>query len=110
MNSVSAAHWLFFVALLFLVKEWVMWKLAIQSPVILSRLAALLVLLPTALLVSALALSGCGTAPSAVQTHPPVPAELLIPPAQPVLLTPGLGLKPPGPTRQSTPKAAQQTD
>ena len=37
---------------------------------------------------SLLMLSGCGTAPLRVETCPPVPADLLIRPAPPVLLQP----------------------
>ena len=58
---------------------------------------------------SLLLLSGCGTAPLAVPIRPPVPAELLTPPARPVLLIPDWGLMPPGPTTPPTPKAVPLT-
>lgn len=111
MSYLTAAHWLFFAMLLLLVREWVAQR--VMGPTLKpllspprQRLALLLMLL----LVLALGLSGCGTAPSRASTRPPVPAELLIPPQKPVLLTPGLGLKPPGPTTQPTLKAARKTD
>lgn len=58
---------------------------------------------------SAWALYGCGTVPLRASTRQQVPAELLVPPSPPVLLTPGLGLKPPGTTTPSTPKPARST-
>lgn len=69
------------------------------------RVNGFLILL-TALL---LLLSGCGTAPSWVQTTPPVPAGLLTPPRPPVLLLPISPLAPPGTTRPSTPGSAPRT-
>ena len=56
-----------------------------------------------------LVLSGCGTAPLLAPIRLQVPAELLTPPAPPVLLTPGSALPPPGPTTPPTPKAARPT-
>ena len=60
-------------------------------------------------LFSLLALSGCGTAPLQVQTSPPVPAALLIPPRPPVLLQPQPPSTTPGPTTVPTPKPAPKT-
>ncbi len=51
------------------------------------------------LLGSAWVLCGCGTARLPPQTCPQVPAELLIPPTPPVLLTLGSTWLQPGPTR-----------
>lgn len=58
---------------------------------------------------SLLMLSGCGTQPLRVDTCPPVPAELMTRPSQPVLLEPGLRLKTLGTTRPSTPASAAST-
>ncbi len=67
------------------------------------------VLLLMGLLGLAWGLSGCGTVPLPAPTRPLVPAVLLIPPAQPVPLTLGSGLKRPGPTTPPTPKAVPRT-
>lgn len=80
-------------------------RVQLLALVLMAAFSWLLTLAMTLILASALALSGCGTAPSQAPTRLPVPAELLIPPKKPVLLTPALGLKPPGPTTPSTPKA-----
>lgn len=53
-------------------------------------------------LVSAWVLCGCGTVPCLAPTRLQVPAALLTPPAPPVLLTPGLGLRMPGPITPPT--------
>lgn len=58
---------------------------------------------------SAWLLSACGTAPSSVNTFPPVPAALMVPPQAPVLLTPGSASKPPGATTPSTRPPAPKT-
>lgn len=49
-----------------------------------------------------LMLSGCGTAPSRAAPSPRVPAELLTPPQEPVLLTPVSPSRTPGPTTSRT--------
>lgn len=54
-------------------------------------------------------LSACGTAPLPVGSCPPVPAELLTPPTQPVPLTPASPSTTPGTTTPSTPPAAPPT-
>lgn len=51
---------------------------------------------------SLLVLSGCGTAPSRAETPLQVPAELLTPPQEPVMLTPASPSKKPGPTTSRT--------
>lgn len=51
---------------------------------------------------SLLVLSGCGTALSQAETPLQVPAELLTPPQAPVMLTPALPSKKPGPTTSRT--------
>ncbi|MNK72830.1 hypothetical protein D3C87_923150 [compost metagenome] len=68
----------------------------------LSRLAMHSATLSTAVIASALLLSGCGTAPSRARTFPPVPADLLTPPSKPVLLTPVSPSTTPGTTTTST--------
>lgn len=57
-----------------------------------------------------LVLSGCGTAPSQAPWCPPVPAELLTEPQEPVLLTPTSPSTRPGPTRSKTPHGAEPTE
>lgn len=75
----------------------------------LRRLATHSVTLSAALIASALLLSGCGTAPLRAPTYPQVPADLLTPPAKPVLLMPASRSTTPGPTTTSTPGHAPQT-
>lgn len=58
---------------------------------------------------SVLTLSGCGTAPLQAAQCPPVPAALMEPPQEPVLLQPTPGLKTPGPTTPKTPRGAAST-
>lgn len=58
---------------------------------------------------SALLLSGCGTAPLQVPQCPPVPAELLTPPQNPVLLRPTSPSTTPGPTTTRTRRDAGST-
>lgn len=53
-----------------------------------------------------LVLSGCGTAPSRADPSPRVPAELLTPPQEPVMLTPASPSTRPGPTTSRTQAAA----
>ncbi|KLN57634.1 hypothetical protein VPARA_11470 [Variovorax paradoxus] len=62
-----------------------------------------------AVIVSASLLSGCGTARSPVLMYPQVPADLLIPPAKPVLLIPASSSTTPGTTKPSTRSPAQPT-
>lgn len=59
------------------------WTLLLPWPHVRRRLVPLVMGLGSAWLLSA-----CGTAPLLVQTCPPVPATLLKPPQQPVLLQP----------------------
>lgn len=54
-------------------------------------------------------LSGCGTVPLPGTTRLLVPAALLTPPAQPVPLTLGSGLRMPGKTTSATPRLAPWT-
>lgn len=56
-----------------------------------------------------LVLSGCGTAPSQAPWCPPVPAELLTPPQEPVPLTQTSPSTRLGPTKLKTPPAAAPT-
>lgn len=56
-----------------------------------------------------LMLSACGTAPSRVITCPPVPAQLLEPPQEPVLLPVAPPSKTPGATTSRTLSAAAKT-
>lgn len=66
--------------------------------------------MPWALALSCLwLLSACGTAHSPAVMCPPVPADLLEPPAPPVLLGPGSPFGTPGATRPSTPSSAPAT-
>ena len=58
---------------------------------------------------SALLLSGCGTAPSRADPSPRVPAELLTPPQEPVMLTPASPSTRPGPTTSRTRPDAAST-
>ncbi len=58
----------------------------------------------------ALTLYGCGTLPLPAMACPPVPAELLQEPQEPVLLTPAEPSTTPGTTKPSTPSAAQKTE
>ena len=84
----------------------VLWRQ--DSPPAMARRAAAVLMLA---LISALVLvlSGCGTAPSLAPTRLWVPAELLTPPAPPVLLMPGSGLRPPGSTTPPTLRLAPRT-
>ncbi len=59
--------------------------------------------------VSLWVLSACGTAPSQAGSCPPVPAELLTPPSEPVPLTPASPSTTPGTTTPPTPPAAPPT-
>lgn len=78
-----------------------------KRKVMAGRLLSLMMLALLSALV--LVLSGCGTAPLLAPTRLQVPAELLTPPAPPVLLTPGSALPPPGPITRPTPKPARPT-
>lgn len=68
-----------------------------------------LLLMVVLVMVSALVLSGCGTAPLPARTSPPVPAGLLTPPRPPVLLTPASPSPTPGATTPSTPRPVPKT-
>lgn len=81
----------------------------IERKRMLQLLAKNSVVLSLAVIASASLLSGCGTAPSPVLTYPPVPADLLTPPAKPVLLTPASPSTTPGTTRPSMPSPARPT-
>lgn len=66
--------------------------------------------LRTAVCISLLMLSGCGTPPSPVRVScPPLPAELMQGPQSPVLLGEPSVSKTPGTTRLRTPSAAAST-
>lgn len=64
--------------------------------------------------ISLLALSGCGTQPSPGKQPPlQVPAELMKPPAKPILLAPSLPASTstlPSPTKPPTPPPAEKTE
>lgn len=74
------------------------------SPWLLRLVAWTVTLLACGLLAT---LSGCGTAPRAVSSCPPVPAELMTPAPEPVPLQPTTRSRTPGATTLTTPAPAQ---
>ena len=107
MHYLLADLWWFFAATLFTALLALNLGLALLPINRTQRLRLLLGLM--LLLASILVLSGCGTVPLPALMRLQVPAELLTPPRPPVLLTPGLGLRPPGPTTPPMPRPAPLT-
>lgn len=106
----AAFHWFFLLPIVILVPAFLVLRLIeLQGWLKTMRLMLTPVLMIVILAVSAMALSGCGTAPLQVQTSPPVPAGLLTPPRPPVLLQAPSRSTTPGATTPSTPSGAPKT-
>ena len=114
MNSAIEALWWFGVMVSVLLVPLALCLVVLWLPqanrkrkVMAGRLLSLMMLALLSALV--LVLSGCGTAPLLAPIRLQVPAELLTPPAPPVLLMPESALQPPLPTTRPTPKPARPT-